>query len=295
MPQRTPQRKLALAFGVIIAFALLSGALSQIALAPGLRIESRMADAIDYAFTVQERTPNPLGGEFVGLIVSIVSGLAIILFIVGLLRRESRLSTIMAIVVGAALAVLLSGLVTRPERFTPPTEEELAARSEGGNIGAAETLAEEDAVVEGAAREPVSWFWSLLVIGPAMAGILLVLRPYLRRPTRPKWSEAGEVARDAADAIASGQELADVIQRCYRDMVRAIEQSTSVKRRSSMTPREFESRLRVLGVEAEDVRALTRLFENSRYGASSTQPENEAAAVAHLRRIAEAIGGSESA
>ena len=268
---------------------LLSGSLTQFSLAPGLRIESTVADTIDRAFTIQERTPNPLGGRLVGWVVSVTVGLAILLFIVGILRKESRLSTLMALVVGAAIALLLAGLVRGPEEIAQPVAGEGLADEQGG-VGISDTLDPEDAVQEYPHREPVSWLWSLIVMVPASIGIYFVLRPYLRSARRTRDRDAGQIATDAADALEAGQSLQDVIQRCYRDMATTLERTRSVRRRASMTPREFEDSLTREGADAADVRGLTRLFELSRYATGATTKADERAAVEHLRRIAGALG-----
>ncbi|MBU8912851.1 MAG: DUF4129 domain-containing protein, partial [Spirochaetales bacterium] len=118
-----------------------------------------------------------------------------------------------------------------------------------------------------------------------------VLRPYLRPAPRARRGDVGQVAADAVDALESGQSLQHVIQRCYRDMATTLERTRSVRRRDSVTPREFEDSLIREGVDVADVRGLTRLFELSRYAAGATTKADEFAAVEHLRRIAATLGG----
>ncbi len=287
--RKTDNRRLWLAAGLLLAFILLSGALTQFSLAPGLRIEPTVADTPDQTFSVQERTPNPLGGRLVGWVVSVTVGLAILFFIVGILRKESRLSTLAAVVFGVGIALLLASLVRGPEELAPPVMGEGLAGEEGG-IGIFDPLDPEEAVEEDPYREPASWWWSAIVMVPALIGICFVLRPYLGAGRRPRHGDTAQVAADAADALEAGESLQDVIQRCYRDMVTILEQTGSVRRRASMTPREFEDRLIRDGVDAPDVRGLTRLFELSRYAAGATSETDEVAAVEYLRRIAGALG-----
>ena len=287
--RKTDNRRLLLAAGLLLSFILLSGALTQFSLAPGLRIEPTVADTPDQAFSVQERPPNPLGGRLVGWVVSVTVGLAILFFIVGILRKESRLSTLAAVAFGVGIALLLAGLVRGPEELAPPVMGEGLAGEEGG-IGIFDPLDPEEAVEENPRQEPVSWLWSVVVMVPALIGIYFVLRPYLGAGRRARHGDAAQVAADAADALEAGDSLQDIIQRCYRDMVTILEQTGSVRRRASMTPREFEDRLILDGVDAPDVRGLTRLFELSRYAAGATSETDEVAAVEHLRRIAGALG-----
>jgi hypothetical protein len=226
----------------------------------------------------------------VGWIVSAVVALGIVTFIVGLLRRESRLSTIVALVGGLAIGLLILIVFRTP---APAERDALGAMQQGESgeaAGALETMDPEDAVSVTEAREPVPWYWTIIVGVPALVGLVLVLKPYLRRSPRKTTGELVQAAAQAADAIEAGVALSDAVQQCYRDMVVALERVSSVRRSQGMTPREFEKRLEERGLGSEDIRGLTRLFELCRYGAHTTTADDEQRAVAHLRRIAGALG-----
>jgi uncharacterized protein DUF4129 len=288
---KTNNRRLWLTAGLLLAFVLLSGALRQYTLAPGLRIATTAADTIDLAFAAQERTTTPLGGDAAGLVVSITAGLSIVLFIVAIIRKETRASLLFAMLIGAALAALLSGLVRPLDEDDPLVFGDPLADNSESAVGAIDLLDPEDAVDEDPETAPVPWFWSIAVVGTALAGMFVVLRPFRRRTREPQGDDLGQVASGAADAIEAGESLQDVIQRCYRDMITTLEETRSVRRRESMTPREFEDRLLREGVAAPDIRGLTRLFELSRYAANATTKADEVLAIEHLRRIAKALGG----
>ena len=290
--QNTNRRRLWLAAGLIVAFILLSGALSQFSLAPGLRIQSNFAETLETAFARQDRAPNPLGGDAIGIVVSVTVGLGIIMFIVGVLRKESRVSTLVALLVGIGLAFLLSGLVRPQEDDDLLIFGDQLGNETDGAIGILDPLDPEDAVDEYPDREPTPWAWSVAIVGAGAVGLFFVLRPYLRRKQSPPNEEMAQVAADAADAIAAGQSLGDVVQRCYRDMVATLEASSSVRRSHWMTPREFEDRLVSVGADVSDVRGLTRLFELSRYSDLPPSEADEQLAIEHLRHIALAFGES---
>mgnify|MGYP001082759963 CR=1 FL=1 len=291
--RRNQQGRVYLAAAVLLAFVLLSGALTQFTLARGLRIEPDFPNRTERTMQFGDRAPNPLGGAAVGWFVSIITGLGIVLFIVGVLRRESRLSTITAAIIGIGIGLVLIGIFRRPPPPDMQMEGAPLAGEKDDGIGVTETLDPEDAVAEDLGREEVPWTWTLIVGVPALVGIYLVLRPYLRTRSRPgEASELSQVAEDAASAIEAGISLPDAIQRCYRDMLVAMERSRAVRRRTAMTPREFEVRLAREGVPTHDIHELTQLFELSRYGHDAVSGDDEQRAVRYLRSIAAALGES---
>lgn len=290
--RKTHSRRLWLAAGFLLAFMLLAGSLQRFTLAPGLRVEPTTADTINHAFSVQERAPNPLGGQFVGRIVSAVVALAVILFIVGLWRKESRLSTLMAVVVGAAMTVLLAGIVRGPEIQQPPITGEGLAGDPDAEAGVLLTLDPEDAVSAEPVPESSSWAWSVAVVVPALIGLFFVLRPYFGRAEGAAGSDLEQLVTEAADQLEAGDALHDVVQRCYREMEQDLERARSARRRESMTPREFESELARRGVDVTDIRALTRLFERSRYARRAAREDEQQRAIEHLRRIAQSLGST---
>ena len=80
--------------------------------------------------------------------------------------------------------------------------------------------------------------------------------------------------------------------RCYYDMVRVLNEERGITRPRAMTPREFEERLRELGIPDEPVRRLTRLFEEVRYGAKTPGESEEEQAIFCLNAIVWASKGT---
>ena len=97
--------------------------------------------------------------------------------------------------------------------------------------------------------------WMVWVVtgagGLAIAGLGLFLL------NRANWgrSDTSELIRreagEAIEALDSGHDVGDTIERCYLNMVRSLEETRRVRRSQSMTPREFEQRLSELGMHSK--------------------------------------------
>jgi hypothetical protein len=287
--QRKGERNLALMMGVaLLAFILAVGALDRFQPSPGLRIRTEFADRVDEAFQTMDRSEtNPQTTELYSWIVSIVIGLSIILFIIGVIRKESRLSTLVLIPLAAIVLALfgLANLAPRPSEdqlLLGTAEEESAPPSAPGGA-----MDEEDAVQVEQERpsgvHPFSW----IVTGIALIGLFFVVRPRLRLRSRERTTEEelGGLAERAAAEARSGDVL-EVVVRCYREMMQVSQQWRSVHRRKSTTPREFAAELVAIGVPAAHIDGLTSLFERVRYGRVVLTSDEEREAVAHLNAIA---------
>lgn len=92
-------------------------------------------------------------------------------------------------------------------------------------------------------------------------------------------------AQAAIDALESGGDLREVIQRCYLQMVNALREYRNIHRSEDVTPREFEDYLQRQGLPYAPVHQLTELFEQVRYGARRPSPAEERAAINSLSAI----------
>ncbi|QSG04627.1 DUF4129 domain-containing protein [Halapricum desulfuricans] len=97
----------------------------------------------------------------------------------------------------------------------------------------------------------------------------------------------GEAAGQAADRLDSDGELENAIYRAWREMADALEVSSP----RTTTPEEFAEVAVDAGMSREDVRELTRLFEDVRYGDTRPTPERERRAQDALRRIQQTYAG----
>lgn len=140
---------------------------------------------------------------------------------------------------------------------------------------------------------PPEW----LIFAASLAVALLILAPLVGIVwflwQRRRWRQTGlerlaEEAQAALAAIQSGADLRNVIVRCYVEMARIVREQRGIRRESARTVTEFAEELERAGLPGEDVRRLTRLFENVRYGAKLTGEDEEREAVAALASIAQA-------
>lgn len=138
--------------------------------------------------------------------------------------------------------------------------------------------------------------WLVTAIGVVLAFLLTGLLGLLylffsQRKSNLALSEAlaGEAERAAA-AIREGEEIRDVILRCYAQMAHHLEDSRNLPRGRAVTPREFEHMLVRLGFPAAPLKTLTRLFEAVRYGHQATTPEQTQQAIDSLQAIVNYAG-----
>ncbi|MCU4801363.1 DUF4129 domain-containing protein [Halobacteria archaeon HArc-gm2] len=91
----------------------------------------------------------------------------------------------------------------------------------------------------------------------------------------------GRAAGRAAERIETGDDLDNEVYRAWREMTSPLD----VSRPESTTAGEFEAAAVDAGMDPDDVRELTDLFEGVRYGGRDPEPADEERAVALLRRI----------
>jgi len=110
-------------------------------------------------------------------------------------------------------------------------------------------------------------------------------RVWLMRRSKMNLGKIAQQAQQALDALQSGGDLRDTVIRCYYEMSRVLRIQRGIQRTKDMTPREFESTLETVGLPAEAVHQLTRLFETVRYGAQNIGENEEQQAIASLTAI----------
>ena len=100
----------------------------------------------------------------------------------------------------------------------------------------------------------------------------------------------GEAAGRAADQLEADTETVEnAIYRAWREMTDALD----VENPRTTTPEEFADVAIDAGMDADDVRELTWLFEEVRYGDASVTDEREQRAREALRRIQETYAGGD--
>lgn len=100
-------------------------------------------------------------------------------------------------------------------------------------------------------------------------------------PPSPDIGAVGRAAGEAADRIAGEADAGNEVYRAWAEMTEHL----AVDGPESSTPAEFAEAAIDAGMEPDDVRELTSLFEEVRYGTVEATEDREERAVAALRRI----------
>lgn len=123
-----------------------------------------------------------------------------------------------------------------------------------------------------------------LFLATLLVGLAWILWRRRRRSSMPLDKLAQE-AEHAVQAIEAGADLRDTVTRCYFDMMQILKEERGIHRQRAMTPREFEAGLEKAGIPTTQVRRLTRLFEEVRYGNKQLGQREERQAVISLTSI----------
>jgi hypothetical protein len=132
---------------------------------------------------------------------------------------------------------------------------------------------------------PQALVW-LVTIGFVFgAGLLIIklLKPWLYT-TRIE-EQVLQEAESAVNAIKAGENLRNVILRCYLQMTHILQEERRIERTYNMTVREFENWLKLEGFPSTPVQQLTRLFEKVRYDKQQTTDSDEKIATESLNEI----------
>jgi len=97
-------------------------------------------------------------------------------------------------------------------------------------------------------------------------------------------------AQDALEELRAGVDLRDVILRCYQEMNAVVSEKRAIVRPHYLTPRAFTRKLETVGLPADQVQRLTRLFEAVRYGAWQPGPADEQEAIRCLEDVVTTLG-----
>jgi hypothetical protein len=188
--------------------------------------------------------------------------------------------------------VLLAFIYLLREQMKPGerTEDVLAnfGRMPEGEVGAGRPPAEFSAAAPQWLVLLVSFILAALVVAIIIGVIWAIVRSRRRPAPELPLIELAQQAEEARETIEAGGDLRDTVIRCYMEMNRVVRDARGLQRERAMTPREFEDRLEHAGLPGDQVRDLTRLFEEVRYGAKELGPWEGRRAVACLTAIAEA-------
>ena len=134
--------------------------------------------------------------------------------------------------------------------------------------------------------QPPQILIQLVTMGIAL-GIGMLISMVVKRRLSSKKNEADllQGVEEAVNALMAGEDLRNVILRCYMQMTRSLQEEQGIERASAMTVQEFERWLENLGFPSVPLHQLTSLFEKVRYGKQEMSDEDERIAIDSLNEI----------
>ena len=266
----------------ILALVVLSAGLSQVEFQKGRFLNSESISELRL-----------LLAEFKGYQVLVFAAIligAVIIFVWSILANKKSMQTprskrkfnLIIQIVFWMIAILLvrKQIIKRQLDLTPLKLSPGADTSIGQSIPA----------VSSTVPEWFAFFFSLALI--LVIGFIL-WRIYRNRKRPAETIELlSQEAQIAIETLQAGDDLRNVILRCYYQMARILHDQKGILRKQTMTPREFEKCLVDLGLPGEPIGQLTQLFEAVRYGAKELGEKAELRAIACLDAIISAGGGA---
>lgn len=238
---------------------------------------------------------DPGEGTNLGRIFMVIFRIALILFwillpfyvIYLIISKEARKRFLRDVMTLLPILLLLYWVTSN--EFVQKQGQELTGRL-GLNSAQEEGLVEQPPPMP-AFQPPPDWVTTVtsLTLAVVITAIVVVLVFTIWRRTRQKKEEPLQQierqAQDALDALAAGGNLREVIQRCYFQMIEALQKYRNIQRDRDVTPHEFELLLQRRGLPPEPVHQLTVLFEQVRYGAHNPGQQDERLAINSLSAI----------
>jgi hypothetical protein len=231
-----------------------------------------------------------LGELFYRCLMGLLGFAVLMLPVYVLYLLRSRQGRQRLLVEAVAIGVLLFFVGLLYQGVQSVEEEELGEDPVGVMEWGGSLPPEGEAGEEEAAPLPALPDWATWGAATGLAVLVTLGAAFLleRRRTRAVPTDldrlAGE-AQQALDALQSGEDVRDVILRCYQAMSQVLEEERRIYRQSAMTPREFERLLLEKGLPAAPVQRLTHLFEEVRYGSRTPARREEDLARLSLSEI----------
>lgn len=276
MPQNTKRITLLFLVGTLVSLIMLSGSLSNLQLHTGVPFPSAGDSGSETRFFATASTGNAysltlLKGIFALIFLFLMIYVAARFIALVNIKRLIRLLSVMAAML--VLIILISRIPTTPSIPRP---------SETG----INPIAPHFEYPVSPLGQPPGGLILLVLIAFIVAVGLLVFKVWgtLLKPTDMTKQILRE-AESAMNEIKSGENLRNVIFRCYLQMTHALQEERKIERNNSMTVREFEDWLEEKGFPVAPIHQLTQLFEKARYGTQLTMKEDEKMAVESLNEI----------
>jgi len=247
--------------------------------------------------TSSSQTPSASGSDLILLILRGFMALAAIVLLIHIfinLRTPEGRRRLLYEVILLALVLAIVFFVSEITQKTSPDQTQSQAANLAPPTGL--QIPNSNPTDQFTPGKPSSWLvygLSLRLAAILVGVIALVVRQFWRqrRASPPAKDRIAEAAQDAMNALASGGNLKDVIERCYLQMSQVLAEERNLRRETVMTPAEFEQFLVLNGVPEIPIQRLTRLFEAVRYGQMQPGNNEEQQALDSLSAIISACKG----
>jgi hypothetical protein len=258
----------------LLATVLIGVGLPRLNLGPGLPLPAFEQGVVSVPVTEAAPVGMPVPA-FAGIVLLFLLAAFLILAIV-LAARGVRWKALLALVrsvlwkVALVAAILMLIVLLLPKSAPPsPVEEPLPPPKPLATapLGA----------------PPAALIWIVGICFVAGLAVLAVRLAVTReRVVAVGWQGEAEKARQA---LLAGEDMGEVIVRCYQRMSEALIEERQIEREPFMTTGEFETVLTAKGVPCGPVHQLTQLFDSVRYGRLPPQPGDEQRALQCLEAI----------
>ena len=276
MPQNTKRITLLFLVGTLVSLIMLSGSLSNLQLHAGVPFPSAGDSGSETRFFTTASTRNVysltlLKGIFALIFLFLMVYVAARFIALVNIKRLIRLLFTMA-----AMLVLIILIAQIPITPSTPRPSETSINPIAPPL---------EYPISPLGQPPGELILFVLIAFIVAIGLLVfkVWGTWLRQSGMTK--QMLHEAESAMNEIKSGENLRNVIFRCYLQMSHALQEDLKVERNNNMTVREFEVWLEEKGFPIVPIHQLTELFEKARYGAQLTMKEDEQIAVESLGEI----------
>jgi len=244
----------ALFFLFLALLVVLIGSVNELELTPGKPLPSLFTRRTDSESAAGKAGWSLDSARIVSLIYAFVLVYLVSLVVASIVSRRLRRKLLIMSVV--ALGLFLALMWIKPPEQVNTEGIDLA----GGNL--VPSADDNQLRVEIPQTPPPNWAVILTAVGAAV----IAAGAFRRRQDDALLAELAKRARNAADRIRAGADLADAVRRCYKEMSELLCKRANMSDVAVLTPREFAEALRDRGMQDEHVDRLTLIFEQVRYG-----------------------------
>lgn len=273
----TSKRNLLLILGsILILMAILAASLPQLEFKPGMPLPRLEEGEVVVPVIESEPLAALSLNQFMSMLLGLLLTISLLYMVVKVLRGTSwkevfSILRIMLVIFLGLFFILVILLMMPRESGTQEMEMVLPTPK--------------PIVTAPLGPVPPLLLW-IVGLGLLFLGILiavLIIRSSSKTPSTIDL--LGFEAEKAWQDLRLGQNLKDVIIKCYWQMSLVLEKEQGVERKDFMTTGEFEQYLRSVGVPQDPIHRLTRLFETARYGRWQPNTTDEQDAIHSLEAI----------